>query len=154
MQSSSKNRPQVPRSGCSQKPWLVFGTKATVANAADAQKWIDGWRGAGAKAVNPAAKDPVVREKLGASAVEKGALMKQWSVGKAVDKLLGRNPASEDESVVANLGKTEAEKAAIVRQFTVMDRLLGRNPAARNADTLGQTDAEKAAIEKQYKGGK
>ena len=125
-----------------------------VANAADAQKWIDGWRGAGAKAVNPAAKDPVVREKLGASAVEKGALMKQWSVGKVVDKLLGRNPASEDESVVANLGKTEAEKAAIVRQFTMMDRLLGRNPAARNADSLGQTDVEKAAIEKQYKGGK
>ena len=65
-----------------------------VANAADAQKWIGGWNRAGAKAVNPAAKDPVVREKLGASAVEKGALMKQWSVGKAVDKLLGRNPAS------------------------------------------------------------
>ena len=80
-----------------------------VANAADAPKWIDGWR-AGAKAVNPAAKDPVVREKLGASAVEKGALMKQWSVGKVVDKLIGRNPASEDESVVANLGKTEAER--------------------------------------------
>ena len=36
----------------------------------------------------------------------------EWSVGKVVDKLLGRNPASEDESVVANLGKTEAEKAA------------------------------------------
>ena len=34
----------------------------------------------------------------------------------------------------------------------MMDRLLGRNPAARNADTLGQTDAEKAAIEKQQGG--
>ena len=125
-----------------------------VANAADAQEWIDAWSGAGAKAVNPAAKDPAVREKLGASAVEKGALMKQWSVGKVVDKLLGRNPASQDEDVIAKLGKTEVEKSAIVRQFTMMDRLLGRNPAARNADALGQTDAEKAAIEKQYKGGK
>jgi hypothetical protein len=36
----------------------------------------------------------------------------------------------------------------------MMDRLLGRNPAARNAEALGQTDAEKAAIEKQYKGKK
>ena len=80
--------------------------------------------------------------------------MKQWSVGKVVDKLLGRNPASQDEDVIAKLGKTEVEKSAIVRQFTMMDRLLGRNPAARNADALGQTDAEKAAIEKQYKGGK
>ena len=123
-----------------------------VANAADAQQWIDGWRGAAAKGVNPAAKDPAVREKLGSSAVEKGALMKQWSVGKVVDKLLGRNPASEDANVVANLGKSEAEKNAIIRQFTMMDRLLGRNPAARNAEALGQTDAEKAAIEKQYKG--
>ena len=95
-----------------------------------------------------------MREKLGSSAVEKGALMKQWSVGKVVDKLLGRNPASEDANVVANLGKSEAEKNAIIRQFTMMDRLLGRNPAARNAEALGQTDAEKAAIEKQYKGKK
>ena len=115
-----------------------------VANAADAQKWIDRWGGAGSKAVNPAAKDPVIRETLGASAVEKGALMKQWSVGKVVDKLLKRNPASEDENVLANLGKTEVEKSAIVRQFTMMDRLLGRNPAARNIETLGETDAEKA----------
>ena len=71
-----------------------------------------------------------------------------------VDKLLKRNPASEDENVLANLGKTEVEKSAIVRQFTMMDRLLGRNPAARNIETLGQTDVEKAAIEKQYNGGK
>jgi hypothetical protein len=67
------------------------GASDADANAADAQRWIDNWKGASESA------------------------QKKWSPGKVLGKLFGRNPV--DEKVVETLGQTDAEKKAIEKQY-------------------------------------
>ena len=62
------------------------------------------------------------------------------------------NPAAKSPEILETLGTSSVEKQAIVKQFSMMDRLLGRNPAATNTKTgeLIDKGVEKAAIFKQF----